>query len=87
MAEWSGRWTRNSAVPGWSPALATCWICSWSSQVQILSCACKLLLLLLLLLLLNYLANWLPPASWGFKSCYLVFELFVSKYLSGVPVN
>ena len=42
MAEWSGRWTRNSAVPGWSPALATCWICSWSSQVQILSCACKL---------------------------------------------
>ena len=55
MAEWSGRWTRNSAVPGWSPALATCWICSLSSQVQILSCACK-----------NYLANWLPPASWGF---------------------
>ena len=22
-------------------------------------------------------ANWLPPASWGFKSCYVVFELFV----------
>ena len=32
-------------------------------------------------------ANWLPPASWGYKSCYVVFELFVSKYLSGVPVN
>ena len=32
-------------------------------------------------------ANWLPPASWGFKSCYVVFELFFSKYLSGVPVN
>ena len=26
-------------------------------------------------------------ASWGFKSCYVVFELFVSKYSSGVPVN
>ena len=23
----------------------------------------------------------------GFESCYVVFELFVSKYLSGVPVN
>ena len=27
-------------------------------------------------------ANWLPPAIWGFKSCYVVFELlFFSKYL------
>ena len=32
-------------------------------------------------------ANWLPPSSWGFLSCYVVFELFVSKYLSGVPIN
>ena len=32
--------------------------------------------------------HWLPPASWGFSSCYVVFELFVSiKYLSGAPVN
>ena len=23
----------------------------------------------------------------GFLSCYVLFELFVSKYLSGVPVN
>ena len=30
---------------------------------------------------------WLPPASWGIQSCYVVFDLFVSKYLSGVPVN
>ena len=29
-----------------------------------------------------------PPASWGFEFCYVIFELlFVSKYLSGVPVN
>ena len=28
MAEWSARWTSNPAVPGSSPALATCWICS-----------------------------------------------------------
>ena len=34
---------------------------------------------------LQILANWLPPASWGFKSCYVVFELVVSKYSSGVP--
>ena len=40
-------------VPGSSPTLVTCWICSQSSRVQILSHACKL-------------ANWLPPASWGF---------------------
>ena len=26
MAEWSARRTRNPAVPGSSPALATCWI-------------------------------------------------------------
>ena len=25
--------------------------------------------------------------SWGFQSCYAVFELFVSKYLSEVTVN
>ena len=36
MAEWSARRTRNPAVPGSSPALATCWICALSSQVQIL---------------------------------------------------
>ena len=36
MAEWSVRRTRNPAVPGSSPALATCWICALSSRVQIL---------------------------------------------------
>ena len=28
VAEWLARRTRNSVVPGSSPALATCWICS-----------------------------------------------------------
>ena len=28
VAEWWARWTSNPAVPGSSPALATCWICS-----------------------------------------------------------
>ena len=28
MAEWSASQTCNPAVPGLSPALATCWICS-----------------------------------------------------------
>ena len=40
VAEWSARRTRNPAVPGSSPALATCWICAWSSRVQILGHAC-----------------------------------------------
>ena len=41
VAEWSARQTRNPAVPGSSPALATCWICSQLSRVQILGHACK----------------------------------------------
>ena len=41
MAEWSARRTRNPAVPGSSPAMATCWICARSSRVQILVHACK----------------------------------------------
>ena len=41
VAVWSARRTCNPAVPGSSPALATCWICSWSSRVQILGHACK----------------------------------------------
>ena len=28
IAEWSASRTRNPAVPGSSPALTTCWICS-----------------------------------------------------------
>ena len=36
VAEWSARQTHNPAVPGSSPALASYWICSWCSQVQIL---------------------------------------------------
>ena len=39
--KWSARRTHNQAIPGSSPALATCWICSWSSQVQILGHTCK----------------------------------------------
>ena len=59
------------------------------------SCSGELLELLSVVLSSNLrpllymsIAMWLPPASWGFWSCYAVFELlFVSKYLSGVPVN
>ena len=31
VAEWPARRTRNPSVSGLSPALATCWICSWFS--------------------------------------------------------
>ena len=34
VAKWSARRTRNPAVAGSSPALATCWICARSSRVQ-----------------------------------------------------
>ena len=83
LREWVAAWQRGSVVE-WSLIsalytksgdLATCWICSLSSRVQIFGHACKII------------AYWLPHASWGFKSCYVVFELFVSKYLSGVPVS
>ena len=36
MAERSGCWNRNPAVPGSSPALATTWICFTVAQVQIM---------------------------------------------------
>ena len=41
VAKWSERRTHNPAVPGSSPALATCWICFRLSRVQILGHACK----------------------------------------------
>ena len=41
VAELSARRTRNPVVPSSSPALATCWICSQSSRIHILSLACK----------------------------------------------
>ena len=31
--------------------------------------------------------NLLPPVRWDFLSCYVLFGLFVSNNLSGVPVN
>ena len=37
MTKWSACWTHNPVVPGLSSALATCWNCSWSSQVQLQS--------------------------------------------------
>ena len=37
VAEWSARRTRNPAVPGSSPALATCWICSSATLLNSLS--------------------------------------------------
>ena len=41
VAEWSAHWTHNLVVLGSSPALATYWNCSWSSQVQILGHDCQ----------------------------------------------
>ena len=43
VAEWQARRTRYPAVPGSSPALASCWICPWSFRVPILAIghACK----------------------------------------------
>ena len=41
VAEWSARRTRNPAVLGSSPALATFWIRALSSRVQILGHSCK----------------------------------------------
>ena len=41
VTEWSERRTRNPAAPGSSPALATCWISTPSSWVQILGHTCK----------------------------------------------
>ena len=41
VAEWSARRTRNPTVPGQTHALATCWICSRSSRVEILGHAYK----------------------------------------------
>ena len=66
--------TCNPAVPGSSLTLETCWICSWLPKFK--SSAA----------LVN---------SQLVASCQLVFliffsvgfELFVSKYLSGVSVN
>ena len=40
VAKWSGH-THNPVMPGLSPTLATCWICSRLSQAQILGHACK----------------------------------------------
>ena len=41
LAEWSALRTPNPAVPGSSPALATYWIRSRWSRVQILGHTCK----------------------------------------------
>ena len=41
VSVWSGRRTRNPAVSSSSTALATCWIFSRSSRVEILGHACK----------------------------------------------
>ena len=41
IAEWSASRTSKPAVPGSSPVLTTCWICSRSFWVQILGHVCK----------------------------------------------
>ena len=51
MAEWSARQARNPAVLGSSPTLVTCWICSRYPEFKSST---------------TLVANWLPPASWGF---------------------
>ena len=61
MAHWPAHQTHNAVVPSPCPALTTCWICFWSSQDQFLGLS---------------LSSWLPPASWGFQSCYFLFALF-----------
>ena len=57
VAEWSARWTRNSAVPGSSLALATCWICSSATLVnsQLHGCLLPVGVLNSVMLHLNYL--------------------------------
>ena len=43
MVVWSPHRTHNQAVPGLSPALATCWICCWLAEFKSSSGhACKL---------------------------------------------
>ena len=65
----------QSDGPGSRPALFTVWICSQSSRDQIPGHSRKQ-------------PAGCPPASRGFQSCHVLFELFVSKYMSGlVPVN
>ena len=75
VAECTACQIRYPATPGSSPALATCWICSRSFQVQILLHVSKI-------------ANWLLPASWGFlillcsthsMLCFLLFEWSACK--------
>lgn len=61
----------NLAVRGSSPALATCWICSWLSLVQFLGHACSQQICL-------------PPVGVFNPS---LFGLFVSNYLSRGPVS
>ena len=74
MARWSARRTRNPAVSGSSPALATCWICSLSSRVQIFGLACN-----------SQLAA-SCPLGLLILLCFYLDYLFQS-YLSGMPVN
>ena len=70
VAEWSARRTPNPAVLGSSPALATCWICSPASRVQILGHACK-----------KPTGCLLPVRVFNLVMLYLINELFFSKYL------
>ena len=53
LAEQLWYWTFNPEVPSACPVLTASWICSWYSQVQILSKACKI-------------ANWFASYQLGF---------------------
>ena len=52
MIRWPAGQNPYLVVPGLIFCLLSCWICSWSSQVQILGHTGKIV-------------SWLPPASWG----------------------
>ena len=52
MIRWPAGQNPYLVVPSLIFCLLSCWICSLSSQVQILGHTCKIV-------------NWLPLASWG----------------------
>ena len=59
--------------PSSGPALAACWFCSRSSPIKIHGHTCK------------QPTGCLMPV--GALNSYVAFDLFVSKHLSGAPVN
>ena len=71
---WPACWTRNPSVPDSHSTLATCWICSRSSRVQIHGCALNQPTCCLL---------W----GGGFNPVMFYLDSLFQNYLSGVLVN